>query len=208
MALAFQHRSGSAGNGSRIALFPGAWNPPTVAHRAIARAAREYASEVIWLLPRAFPHKGFEGADFDQRLDLLCRIARAEAGFSVAVTEGGLYCDMAGEARAGLGPEPEIALLCGRDAAERIAGWDYGRPGVFDEMVDCYPLLVAGRAGGYLPHARHAGRVIPLDMGSAFDEVSSTEVRRRIETGLEWRHLVPEEIAEAVGRIFSAKLNL
>ncbi len=137
---------------SRIALFPGAWNPPTVAHLAMARVALAHADEIVWTLPRRFPHKAFDGRSFDQRLEMLCRIARTEGEFSVAVADGGLYFEMAEEAREYIGPEPEISLLCGRDAAERIATWDYGCPGVFDAMVEKYPLLVAGRAGGYLPH--------------------------------------------------------
>jgi nicotinic acid mononucleotide adenylyltransferase len=76
MALAFQYRE-SQGIPRRIALFPGAWNPPTVAHLAIARAALNYADEVVWLLPRAFPHKTFDGANFEQRSRMLGEIAQA-----------------------------------------------------------------------------------------------------------------------------------
>jgi nicotinate (nicotinamide) nucleotide adenylyltransferase len=188
-----------------MALFPGAWNPPTVAHLAIARAALHYVDEVVWLLPRAFPHKTFEGANFEQRGEMLCQIANAERGFAVAVADGGLYLEMADEARAFFGPEPEIALLCGRDAAERIANWNYEEPGVFDAMLDRYSLLVAGRGGDYLPHARHAEKVIPISMGASFDEVSSTEVRDRMKNGLEWRDLVPAAIVELAERVYAAE---
>jgi len=201
MALTFQYRVPAA-IPSRLALFPGAWNPPTVAHLAIARAALDYVSEVVWLLPRAFPHKAFEGVDFAQRLDMLVAIARWELGFSVAVADGGLYVEMADDARALLGPEPEIALLCGRDAAERIANWNYQEPGVFDAMVDRYPLLVAGRDGDYLPHAHHAERVIRVPLSAQFNEVSSTEVRNRMAKGMPWRHLIPNAIVEQVYRIY------
>jgi nicotinate-nucleotide adenylyltransferase len=202
MALAFQYRAPAA-IPSRIALFPGTWNPPTVAHLAIARAALDYASEVVWLLPRAFPHKAFDGADFEERREMLCSIAEAQSSFSVAIADGGLFAEMADEARAVLGPVPEIALVCGRDAAERIANWTYERPGVFDAMLDRYPLLVAGRDGDYLPHARHANRVIRVPLSAQFDEVSSTEVRNRIESGMPWRHLVPATIADLAGRIYT-----
>jgi nicotinic acid mononucleotide adenylyltransferase len=168
----------------------------------MARAALRYADEVIWLLPRTFPHKSFEGAGFDQRIEMLRSIAQTEPGFSVAVTDGGLYFEMADEARASFGPDPEIMLLCGRDAAERIAGWDYGEPGVFDAMVDRYPLLVAERAGEYLPDARHAGRVIRVTMDGDFSEVSSTELRGRLSRGEPWRHLVPDEVAGMAERIY------
>ncbi len=217
VALSFQHRAPGHGlaypklvypnpvhSGTwRVALFPGAWNPPTVAHLAIARAALAWADEVVWLLPRAFPHKSFDGAPFEDRVHMLRRIAGDHAQFSVAIAEGGLYVEMADEARDFFGPAPEIALLCGRDAAERIAAWDYGRPGVFDRMLERYLLLVAGRDGDYLPPSRHAGRVIQLAMGTGFDEVSSTEVRDRIRRGVSWRHLVPASIAETAASLYS-----
>ena len=44
-------------NSGRVAVFPGAWNPPTRAHLEIARVARNHIGEVIWVLPRIFPTK-------------------------------------------------------------------------------------------------------------------------------------------------------
>ncbi len=201
VGLEFQHR-GIIRNAARIGLFPGAYNPPTVAHLAIAQAALEWADEVVWVLPRAFPHKAFEGADFSARCNMLRTLAGAHTGFSAAVSDGGLYLEIAEEAHEFFGPETEIALVCGRDAAERIARWDYGRPGVFEEMLAKFPLLVAGRAGEYLPAAHHAERIVPLQMPSTFDEVSSSEVRRRIRAGEKWEHLVPGEIVPAVAGLY------
>lgn len=201
MALEFQRRA-SHPNPARIALFPGAFNPPTIAHLAIAQAALSRSDEVAWILPRAFPHKDFEGADLAARTGMLQRIAQSEPRFSIALSHGGLYLEIADEARAAFGPEPVIELLCGRDAAERIAAWDYGRPGVFDEMIERYSLLVAGRAGEYLPAADHAERIIPLPMDASFSEVSSSEVRSRLQSGQPWRHLVPVSITEQVAGVY------
>jgi nicotinate-nucleotide adenylyltransferase len=205
MALAFHHPLEEAPR-RRIVLFPGAWNPPTIAHLAMARAALAYAPAVIWMMPREFPHKKFDDITFAQRLEMLRLIARCEPRFSVAVADGGLYAEMADEARDYFGPESEIALLCGKDAAERIAAWDYGRPGVFDEMLDKYPLLVAARAGEYLPHPRHAERVTPLAVN--LDEVSSTEIRARMAAGEPWRHLVPAAIADIVEKLYAPSRSL
>jgi nicotinate (nicotinamide) nucleotide adenylyltransferase len=207
VALEFHYRDPALSpprRSGRVALFPGAFNPPTIAHVAIARAARQWAGEVVWVLPRAFPHKAFDKADFSFRLAVLQRLLRDEPSFSLAVSSGGLYVEIADEAREFFGPGTDIGLLCGRDAAERIAAWDYGRPGVFEAMLERYPLLVAGRAGEYLPAAHHAERIISLPMDSAFDDVSSTEVRRRIEAGDNWRHLVPEPVAGMVGSAYAA----
>jgi nicotinic acid mononucleotide adenylyltransferase len=161
-----------------------------------------WADEVVWTIPRSFPHKAYEGAAFKDRIAMLCQIASSEPGFSAAVSEGGLYLEMADEARAILGPDTEIALVCGRDAAERIATWDYGRAGVFDQMLRKYTLLVAARAGEYPVPARYKDRIVALPLSGQLGEISSTEIRRRIAQNEEWRHLVPDAVAETVARIY------
>jgi nicotinate-nucleotide adenylyltransferase len=188
----FLHRSKDTS--SRVILFPGTWNPPTIAHVDIARAALQHADEVIWVLPRSFPHKGFEAVDFAARCSMLRILTRESDGFSGAVSSGGLYAEIAHEAREYLGPDVDISIALGRDAAERIATWDYGRPGFFDEFVQEYKLLVAARRGEFSPSHHHSGRISALPMSASWDDVSSTEVRRRIAAGEEWRHLVPSAL--------------
>jgi len=204
LALEFLYRAPR--NPARIALFPGTWNPPTIAHVDIARMARNHADEVIWILPRAFPHKGFEGAGFEARRDMLETLARQRAGFSAAVSDGGLYAEIAAEARDYFGPRPEIALVLGRDAAERIASWDYGAPGVFDEFLQRHRLLVAARSGEYEPASHHLDLISTLPMESSWDDVSSSEVRRRISSGEDWRALVPPAIAGIVEHLYREEL--
>lgn len=199
MALEFIYRTTK--NPARVALFPGAWNPPTVAHVDIARMAHRHADEVIWILPRAFPHKRFEGAGFDDRRAMLETLAR-NAGFSAAVSDGGLYAEIAAEASEFFGPQAEIALVLGRDAAERIAAWDYGAPGFFDDFIRRHRLLVAARSGEYEPAGHHKDRISRLPMESTWDEVSSSEVRRRIAEGSGWRALVPPAIARIVADLY------
>jgi len=200
LALEFIYRA--VRNPARVALFPGTWNPPTIAHVDIARMARCQADEVIWILPRVFPHKGFEGAGFEARRSMLETLARQHAGFSAAVSDGGLYAEMAAEARDYFGAGTEIALVLGRDAAERIAAWDYGAPGVFDDFVRRHRLLVADRSGEYEPAGHHRERITKLPMESSWDAVSSSEVRRRIADGEDWRMLVPPAIAEIVRDLY------
>jgi nicotinate-nucleotide adenylyltransferase len=200
LALEFLYRA--AGNPARVVLFPGTWNPPTVAHVGIARMARQQADEVIWVLPRTLPHKGFEGAGFDARRGMLETLAREHEGFSAAVSDGGLYAEIAAEARESFGPETEIAVVLGRDAAERIAAWDYGAPGVFEDFIRRHRLLVAARSGEYEPAGHHRERISRLPMESSWDDVSSSEVRRRIAEGEDWRVLVPPGIAWIVEDLY------
>jgi nicotinic acid mononucleotide adenylyltransferase len=158
--------------------------------------------EVVWVLPRSFPHKDFEGAGFEARCRMLEILVRQEQGFSAAVSEGGLYAEIADEARDYFGPRTEIALVCGRDAAERIATWDYGAPNAFDDFVTQYRLLVAARTGDYEPASHHAERIVRLPMESSWDDVSSSEVRRRIAGCEDWRSLVPPAIADLVQTLY------
>lgn len=187
-----------------VAIFPGTWNPPTIAHVEIARAALGRVDEVAWAIPRVLPHKDWSGAGFDERCDMIRRVARAENGFAAAMADGGLYIDMARGARRAYGPGVEISIVCGRDAAERIERWDYEEEGVFEGLVREFRLLVAARAGAYATDFPHGGRIETLEMANSFDDVSSSEVRRRIAAGESWEALVPEVIRNEVGAIYGA----
>ena len=200
--MALELLYGGRGDARNVAVFPGAWTPPTVAHLEMARAALARVDEVVWVLPRAFPHKGFEGAGFEDRKQMLVRLAETEPGFSAAVSNGGLYAEIAEEAREFFGEATGVVLLAGRDAVERMATWDYGKPGVFDELVRRHRLLVAARQGEYEPAAHHHDRIIRLMMAADWDEVSSSEVRRRMESGQDWHDLVPAAIRGMVRNLY------
>ena len=83
-----------------------------------------------------------------------------------------------------------------------MAAWDYGTPGVFDELVKRHRLLVAARQGEYEPAGHHSDRIIRLTMAADWDEVSSSEVRRRMESGEDWRELVPAAIGDMVRNLY------
>jgi nicotinate-nucleotide adenylyltransferase len=209
VALEFLYRD--AIKPDRVAIFPGAWNPPTIAHAGIALAALNWArrngrGELVWILPAALPHKAYDGIAFSDRRRMIELLARSHPGFSAAISEGGLYSEIAEEARAFFGPATEIGLACGRDAADRIATWDYGASAddVFGQLVMKHPLLVAARAGEYEPPDRHRDCIVSLPLPN-LDDVSSTEVRRRIAAQAPWQHLVPPAIADVVAQLYSKK---
>lgn len=204
MALTFEHRA--VGTARRVAVFPGAWNPPTVAHVAIAQAALQWADEVVWVLPRRFPHKTFEGASFETRCEMLGKLTRAYPQFSAAVSETNLHFQIADEAAGSYGTDTEIALVCGRDAVERIATWDYGRADVFEEMLARYPLLVAARLGDYRVPQHQAERIISLHLAGSFDDVSSSEIRHRVAGDLGWQHLVPDGLVRLVAAAYGTSI--
>jgi cytidyltransferase-like protein len=180
----------------KLGILAGAFNPLTRAHLALAEAAAQHVDEVICAVPRAYPHKEFHGAALEDRVEML----RA-AGCRAAVTEKGLFIDIARQLRE---PDTEIFFICGRDAAERIIGWDYGEAGAIERMMDEFALLVADRDGTYRPPPHLSHRVHSLQLPRDYSDVSSTEVRRRIGAGEPWEHLVPEAIAGRVRAIYAA----
>lgn len=191
------------GSARSVAILAGAFNPPTNAHIALASSALDIVDEVLLTIPRSFPHKQFEGANLDQRIAMLQRIAAATSSVSAGVSDGGLFVEIAREAREHyLGAD--VFLLCGRDAAERIVGWDYGEPGFAGKMLREFGLLVAPREGQYEPpeEFRHAVRSIAP---GNYDDCSSTRIRELLRSGRDFRGLVPEAIAEMVEGIYMGR---
>ncbi len=92
--------------------------------------------------------------------------------------------------------------MCGRDAAERIVGWDYGDPRTLGEMQREFDLLVAARAGEYRAPDEIARWVEALPLAPDYEQISSTEVRARIADGRPWEHLTPAAIENEVRRIY------
>jgi nicotinate-nucleotide adenylyltransferase len=183
----------------KTGVLAGAFNPVTLAHTGLADAARSVVDEVICVLPRIYPHKEWHGASLEERIAML----RASGSFDrVETTGGGLFIDIARELHAA-DPERELFFICGRDAAERVLTWDYGEPGAVERMLDQFHLLVASRQGHFEPPVHLEHRIWDLKVAPGLDEVSSTEVRRRIAAGEAWERLVPAAIVEAVRRIYS-----
>lgn len=192
----------------RIGVFPGTFNPVTVAHVALAESALTVVDEVVFVLPRQFPHKTYSGASFEQRVELLGMALEGEPRFSVAACEGGLFAEIASECREAYGTDVRLSFLCGRDAAERIANWDYGSPGGFLELLKQFDLLVAARSGEYCPSERLLSSCARLELNGAFDHVSASEVRSRIGKGESWEHLVPAAVRRRVGEIYAKREKL
>ncbi|HYL72747.1 MAG TPA: nicotinate-nicotinamide nucleotide adenylyltransferase [Bryobacteraceae bacterium] len=192
----------SAKNPRKLGILPGSFNPLTRAHVELAEAARWHVDEVLLVVPSVFPHKDYSGATLEERIAMI-ESAGLTVPHSIGASERGLFLDIAQECREHYGPELRLYFLCGRDAAERILTWDYGRPGVAEEMLQDFELLVAPRGGPLQPPAHLEHRIHPLEIRGEYDNVSSSEVRERIARGERWEHLVPESIVELVKKIYS-----
>ncbi len=167
VAMEFFRRS--PGHPGKLGILAGSYNPPTRAHFALVQAAAPHIDEALFVLPRVFPHKRYEGASFEDRLRMLETAAASVLGdfpYSIAATQQGLFIDIARECREAYGARTRLLFLCGRDAAERAVNWDYGRPGAFLEMLNEFELLVFPRPGVYKPPPELCTRWRPAVKGS------------------------------------------
>jgi nicotinate (nicotinamide) nucleotide adenylyltransferase len=185
---------------SSLVIVPGAFNPPTRAHVILAGAALAHADAVLFTLPSTLPHKEFTGASLEQRIAMLRQITQRDERLGTAVAEGGLYIDIAREARQKF-PDAQITLLCGRDAAERIVGWSYDEPRAVERMLAECELLVAPREGGYEPPSHLRSRIRTLEIPN-LDSYSSTRLRQMLKRGENWQELAPEEIVNLIAEIY------
>jgi nicotinate-nucleotide adenylyltransferase len=187
---------------ARLGILPGSFNPPTRAHLALAEAALAELDEVVLVLPRAFPHKNYDGASFVQRADMLCALVDRRPRLAAAASVGGLFIEIAHECRAAYGPDVELTFVCGRDAAERMVGWNYSKPNAINRMLEILQLLVACREGAYEPPQHLRQHIRALTLPADVNAISASDVRRRIREGAPWQHLVPDAIVPMVREIY------
>lgn len=191
----------------RFAVFSGAFHPPTVAHTALAAAARAAGREILWVLPQQFPHKKYEQVTLESRLEMILALGSD----AVAVVENGLYFDMAAEVSSAV-PGCSVEILLGEDAARRIIEWDYGigeqaKAAYLAERLARFPLLTAARERSWQPPESYASYLTWLPLDAHFQAVSSTEVRERMANGAPWDHLVPEPIHTHVQQLYGSTGN-
>ena len=149
-----------------VGCYPGSFDPPTVAHLAVAEAARDQAGldrlDLV-LSRRALGKEGAERSPLEARAAALCAVAGRRPWLAVAVTEARLLADVA----AGYD-----VLVMGADKWAQVLdpAWYGGSEEARDEAVGRLPrVLVAPRAGWPAPPG-----VEVLDVHPAHLEVSST----------------------------------
>jgi len=192
------------GTPARLAILASAFHPVTKAHMALAQAALPRACEVLFVLPRTQPHKSYDEVILEDRLRMVLAATAHDPRFSVAVTGGGLFIDIARECRAHYPPGAALAFLCGADAAQRFLHWDYGEPDAVSRQLEEFELWVADRGMPFEPPEAYRGRVSKLEIPAALRPISSTEVRRRIAAGEDWQSLVPNTVRALVREIYRA----
>ncbi len=169
-----------------IAVLGGSFNPPHVAHMMMAywTLATQPVAEV-WLLP-SFRHPfGKALVAFEDRVEM-CRLAAgAVRGVEVCTAEAELANDpLVGKTARTLEhltakhPDRRFALIIGSDVLAEASKWYR-----FDRVRELARLIVVGRAGYPGPEG-----------APALPEISSTEIREKLQRGEDVSALVPASV--------------
>ena len=190
-----------------VALLAGSFDPPTIAHLALARAALARAERVVLVysvrtLQKEGPVPGEPLLDHVARVAAMEAVAGQDARFSVAVASHGLLADQARAARA-LWPAAHLFLAMGSDKVLQLLDprWYPDRDAAVDRLLDEATVLYAIRSGDLgrteatlAAFPRWRDRFVRLDVDPEVAAVSSRLVRERLRAGQEVGPLVPDAV--------------
>jgi nicotinate-nucleotide adenylyltransferase len=163
----------------RVAAYPGSFDPPTVAHLAVAEAAFEQLDVDRVDLVISIDPLGKDGSrqvGITDRLAVLAAVAAARPWLGVATTERRLIADIA---------EGYAAVVMGADKWAQVLDpdWYEGSTAARDRALAALPAIgIAPRptddGPGAAPVLLPAGlRVVELDVHPSHRAVSATSVR-------------------------------
>ena len=211
---------GAAPESRALAVLPGAFNPPTLAHVELARAARGRGFDVLFSLStHTIDKQDSPGLTLEERLHLLAEMAAAGDRFGVVLQNRGLYAEQAEALRRSFPAVETLAFVVGMDKVGQIFA-----PRYYADLEDSLAalfgharLLVAARAEldrSHLsrllerePARRFADRIEWLELDPRWREVSATAVRKRLargDTPAEWLPEPVERYLRRRGPIFTS----
>lgn len=200
---------------SSVAVLPGAFNPPTLAHLALARAAREQGFDAVLFSigTRTIDKESAGGLLPEERLHLLRAVTATEDRLGVLVHNRGLYAEQAKAIRAAVPSTADVAFVVGMDKVSQIFDPRYYEDlgAALAALFGRARLLVAAREEldreqlrvllDRPPACDYAERIGWLALDPRWRLLSATRVRQRLARGevpLEW--LPPEVAAFLAGR--------
>lgn len=174
-----------------VALLPGSFNPPTVAHLALARAGLERGADAVLfsLATRTVDKEVITGAALEDRLLLLELLSARDARLGVLLVNRGLYVDQAVAVHAAFPSLREVIYLVGYDKIAQIFDPRYydDRDAALERLFALASFLVAPRADAgpeeldnllsRPENRRFAAAVEPLHLPPALRDVASSAVR-------------------------------
>jgi len=191
----------------RLGILGGTFNPPHIGHLVCAQEAHDQLGlDRVVLMPAGVPpHKQVDADPGAEARYALCRAAVAgDERFAVSRLE----LDRAGRsftvdtlrALHDHSPQDDITFIAGGDMARSLPSWR--EP---EALLSLATLAVAERAAdrrdaisAAIAPLAGSERVRFFDMPRI--DVSSSLVRERVATGRPIRYLVPDAVADAIGR--------
>lgn len=181
----------------RVGLFGGSFDPPHVGHVLVAQDAREALQlDRLLVIPAAQqPLKGAQQAPGAHRLAMVRAAFAGIAGIEVDAVEierGGLsYMVDTVEAVRRRYPAARLHLLIGEDVVPTLPRWR--EP---ERLVAMVQLVILTRDSGRAAAGAGDGLVAEaIRLATRRVDVSSTEIRTRVQSGLSLRGFVPESVA-------------
>jgi nicotinic acid mononucleotide adenylyltransferase len=195
-----------------LAVMPGAYNPPTRAHLALAEAARDRGfGAVLFSLGTVTLDKPETGLPLHERLQLLAQIAEGRERLGVVLQNCGLYAEQAAALRALPGVD-QLTFVVGMDKIEQIFDPSYYRDfaGTLERLFAGARLLVAARGDrdrrafdarlAAEPARRFADRIDWLALDSRWRRLSASAVRERLARGEIPSEWLPEPVERHLRR--------
>lgn len=162
-----------------LAVLPGAFNPPTFAHLALARAAVARGFDRVLLsLGTTTLDKEEHGLALEDRLWLLTRIAQGDPRCGVVLQNRGLYAEMAEAVRRSFPDLADLAFVAGMDKVPQLFEARY-----YDDLSQGLETLFS-RARFVVAPRGSAGRV-------DLENLLATPVARRFAHRFDWLELAP-----------------
>ena len=167
-------------------ILGGTFDPPHNGHVALAKAALEQLP-IDELSVLVIEHPGHRGVVADPQTRL--RLAQAAfPGMTVRLDPNAFTVDTVRGGEFG----KDALFILGADQAAMFHRWR--EP---EEVLESVKLAVGTRGGYDMPDlSRYGDRVVPFELASP--EISSSEVRARVEKGEPIDDLVPAEVARLI----------
>ena len=199
--------------GGRVGVLPGSFNPPTVAHLELARAARRRfdLDTVAFSLGSVIVDKErVEGLCREDRLLLLSLLTADDVRAAAVVVNRGLYSEQAPAFRACFGNDADLWFIVGMDKVLQIFDPRYyeDRDAALDTLFAQVRLIAANReawdAGALRAlldrpeNAPYRDRVQSLALPPHLRHQSSSAVRHGAEAGEPAGDAVPPAVREFI----------
>lgn len=192
-----------------IAVFGGAFNPPTNAHINLAKQIIEkYSVKKIIFVPVSTKYNKDGLATDKNRFEMLKKICKKNDKMQVSSIEldtpRQLYTIETLKILQQQNPEDEIYFILGTDNLKELETWHN-----VQELISTYKILVLKRNNDSVKDIIENASILKSNKHSFIElkeikeiNLSSSQIREKIQKGENIKKLVPEEIYEDIIKIY------